>query len=63
MIYTRSSFNNSVHFKGNIYIERENIEGCMAHEKVLVESDLTVKSALKGTYVVRDNIIDYIRNN
>ncbi len=47
MIYTRSSFNNSVHFKENIYIDHDNIEDCMAHEKVLRESDLTIKSALK----------------
>ncbi len=47
MISTRSSFKNSVHFKGNIYIDRDNIEGCMVHEIVLLESDLTIKSALQ----------------
>jgi hypothetical protein len=63
MISTRSSFKNSVHFKGNIYIDRDNIEGCMVHEIVLLESDLTIKSALQWIYVVYDNIENYIRND
>ncbi len=35
----------------------------MAHETILLESDLTNKSALKWMYVVRENIKDHIRKD
>jgi hypothetical protein len=53
-----------IHFiSKEIYRDRDNIEGYMAHETILLESDLADKSALKWMHVVRDNIKDHIKKD